>query len=142
MVAPRTRHYAKCLVSAAVLILVGVVVAPMAFARVVLNTIGPVAIVADHGRHIVVTGPIACTAREKAHLRVTVTQRETGALAEGHTRITCTGDSQQWEIHASTHGHESFQEGPAAAVAVARTTDRGDVTDAHQWLVNITLVGD
>ena len=133
----------KCLVSAAVVLtFAGVFVAPMAFARVVLNTIDPVALVADNGRHIVVTGPITCTARERAHLRVTVTQRETGALAEGHTRITCTGDSQQWEIHAATHGHESFQEGPAIAVAVARTAHRGDITDAHQWLVGITLAGE
>jgi hypothetical protein len=92
--------------------------------------------------HLVVTGPIECTARERAHLRVTVTQRDTGALAEGHTRVTCTGESQQWEIHASTHGHEAFREGPAIAVAVARTVHHGDVTDAHQWLVNITLVGE
>ena len=33
-----------------------------------------------------------------------------------------------------------FQEGPATAVAVALTTVRGETTDAHQWLVNITLV--
>ena len=135
--------HVKCLVSAAiVLTLAGVFVAPIAFARIMSNTIDPVAIVADNGRHIVVTGPITCAARERAQLRVTVTQRATGALAEGHTRITCTGDSQQWEIHAATDGNEAFQEGPATAVAVARTAHRGDITDAHQWLVDITLVGE
>ena len=140
MFATRVKH----LVSAAiVLTLAGVFVAPLAFARIARNTIDPVATVADDGHHIVVTGPIACTAREKAHLRVTITQRATAALAEGHTRITCTGGSQQWEIHAATqHGHEGFQDGPATAVAVARTTHRGDITDAHQWLVEITLVGE
>jgi hypothetical protein len=133
----------QCLVTAAVVLtMAGVVLVPMAFARIVRNTIDPVAIVADGGRLIVVTGPIECTPSERAHLRVTVTQRATGALAEGHTRITCTGGSQQWELHASTHGSESFQEGPAIAVAVARTTHRGDITDAHQWLVDVTLVGD
>ena len=35
---------------------------------------------------------------------------------------------------------ESFVAGLATAVAVARTTANGKVTDAHQWLVNITLV--
>ncbi len=88
------------------------------------------------------TGPIECTERERAHLRVTVTQRETGAMAEGRTRITCTGDTQQWGVHASTHGKEAFQEGPATAVALARTSNRGETTDAHQWLVDITLVGE
>jgi hypothetical protein len=48
----------KYLVSAAVvLILAGVFVAPMAFALSRSYTIDPVAIVADNGRHIVVTGP-------------------------------------------------------------------------------------
>ena len=133
----------KYLVSAAaVLTLTGVLFAPVVFARIVRNTIDPVATVDDHGRHIVVTGPISCTARENAHLRVTVTQRATGALAEGHTRIICSGDTQQWEIHAVTHDHEPFQEGPATAVAVARTVHRGDIIDAHQWLVEIMLAGE
>ncbi len=114
----------------------------MAFAKVAMNTIDPVAIVSDDGRHIIVTGPITCTAGERAYVQVTVTQRTTGAVAEGHTRIRCTGDIQQWEVHASKHGKETFEEGPATAVALARTTDHGDITDAHQWLVNITLAGE
>ena len=116
--------------------------APLAFARLILNTIDPLAIVADHGRHIIVTGPLTCTRGEKAYLEVTVTQRPTGAVAEGRTRITCTGNHQQWEVHASTRGRETFGEGAATAVAIARTSDHGDITDAHQWLVNITLVGE
>jgi hypothetical protein len=48
-----------------------------------MNTIDPVAIVADNGRHLIVTGPIECTHGERVELRVTVTQRETGAVAEG-----------------------------------------------------------
>ncbi len=138
-----TKKHMKCVVSAAmVMTLAGVFVAPMALAGVQTNTIDPVAIVTDNGRHIIVTGPIACTASERAHLQVTVTQRSTGAVAEGHTRITCTGNIQRWEVHASKHGKETFEEGPATAVASARTTDRKNITDAHQWLVNITLVGE
>ena len=68
-----------------------------------------------------------------------MTQRSTGALAEGDTLLFCTGDTQHWEVRASTRGNETFQEGPATAVAVARTSDRGVTDDAHQWLVNITL---
>lgn len=86
------------------------------------------------------TGPIECTENERAYVRVTVTQRPTGAVAEGRTLITCTGGTQQWEVHAAIQGKESFQEGPATAVGLARTTDRGETTDAHQWLVPITLV--
>jgi len=116
--------------------------AQMAFARITANTIDPVAVVADNGRDVIVTGPIACTAGERAYLRVTVTQRSTGAVAEGRTLLTCTETTQRWEAHASTRGRETFAEGPATATALARTTERGETTDAHQWLVDITLVGE
>jgi hypothetical protein len=143
MVAQPTQKHMKCLVlTAMVMALGGVCIAPMAFAGLQLNTIDPVAIVTDNGRHIIVTGPIACTESERAYLRVTVTQRSTGAVAEGRTLSICTGDTQHWEVHASIQGNEPFQEGPATAVALGRTTSRGETTDAHQWLVDITLVGE
>ena len=111
-----------------------------AFARITVNTVDAVAVVADNGRHLVVTGPIACTAEERAYLEITVTQRATGAVATGRTRITCSGAVAQWEIHAPAQGAERFQEGSATAVAFARTVNGAGVTDAHQWLVDITLV--
>ena len=129
------------LVSAAVVLaLVGVCIAPRVFAKVMQNTINPVAIVTDNGRHIRVTGPLGCSGSEPAYLRVTVTQRSTGAVSEGSALIACTADIQQWAVQASTQGNATFQEGPAVAVALARTTDRGNTDDAHQWLVNIALV--
>jgi hypothetical protein len=129
------------LVSAAiVLTLVGLCIPPLAFAGVSLNTIDPVAVVTDDGCHLIVTGPLACTEHERASLHVTVTQRDTGAMAKGRARLRCTGDTQHWEVHAVTHGNATFQEGPATAVAFGRTTLRGETTDAHQWLVDLTLV--
>ena len=73
---------------------------------------------------------------------MTVAQHETGAVAEGYAFFTCTGEIEQWEVHAVAHGKATFVEGPATAVAVASTTSRGVATDAHQWLVDITLVGE
>lgn len=141
---PTHRAVQRLVTPAIVTTLVGVFLAPVAFARIARNTIDPVAVVTDHGRHLVVTGPIACTAGETAYLRITVTQRATGAVAEGQTRITCTGETeiQPWEVLAVTQGKASFEEGAAWAVGLARTTDRRDTTDAHQWLVNITLVAE
>ena len=137
------KNQGKYLVPAAMaMALVGIFIAPMAFARVTANTVDPVATVADHGRHLIVTGPIGCTEGERAYLRVTVTQHATGAVAEGRALITCTGGTQQWEVHASVQGRETFEEGPATAAALARTTDREETTDAHQWLVDITLAGE
>jgi len=131
----------RCLVAAAVVLtLVGLCIPPLAYAGVSFNTIDPVAVITDNGWQIIVTGPIACTEHERASLHVTVTQRATGAVAKGRTRLRCTGGTRYWEVHAATYGNATFQKGTATAVAVARTTGRGEPTDAHQWLVDLTLV--
>jgi hypothetical protein len=120
------------------------VATPLALAKVVFNTIDPVAIVSDNGRHLIVTGPIECTRGERVYVRVTVTQRVSGAIAEGLTLLVCDGEGrrQQWRIDAASQGRERFQPGAALAVASARTAFRGESTDAHQWLVDINLVDD
>jgi hypothetical protein len=136
------RRNAPALVAAAiVLTLAGVFVARTAFAKIVQNTIDPVGIVAHNGRHVTLTGPLAITAGERAHMRVTVTQRTTGAVAEGGAILTGTGTTNHWEIEAAVQGNETFEAGPATATAIAVTSaGGGQATDAHQWLVNITLV--
>lgn len=135
------KQHQTWLVAAAILLTVaGVFVARTAFARISVNTIAPVGIVADKGRHLTLAGPLAVTAGERAELRVTVTQRSTGALAEGVAFLTGTGTTNQWEVQMTAEGGATFEAGPATAVAYARTTAKGKATDAHQWLVNITLV--
>ena len=119
--------------------LLGVVAVPLAWPRIAYNTIDPVAIVTDVGRHVVVTGPLACTSGERAYLRVTLTQRATGAIAEGSALVTCTDVIEQWSVDTVIQGKQGFQPGPAVATAVARTVQRGTTTDAHQWLVNVTI---
>ena len=137
------KKHQKWLVPAAILLtLVGVFVARTAFAGIQVNTIHPVGIVADKGRHITITGPLAATAGDRIELRVTVTQRSTGAAAEGRAFLTATGALQQWEVEARAEGGATFAAGPATAVAFARTTVGGKATDAHQWLVNITLLSE
>ena len=42
----------------------GVLITPIAFARVAYNTIDPFANIKANGRQIVVTGPVECTAGE------------------------------------------------------------------------------
>ncbi len=127
------------LTSIAVIVL-AVRIAPTAFAGFSQNTIDAVGKVTDNGRQIIITGPLVCTQSQRSYLRVTVTQRSTGAVAEGRALVTCTIDTLHWEVRASTQGKETFEEGPAVAVALATTSDQGNTDDAHQWLVNITLV--
>ena len=136
------KQHKQWLVPAAiVLTLAGVFVARTAFARISFNTIDPVGIVADNGRHVTLTGPLAITAGERAQMRVTVTQRTTGAVAEGSAILTGTATTNRWEIEAAVQGNETFEAGPATATAIAVTSAAGgQATDAHQWLVNITLV--
>ena len=81
-------------------ILASVFVARTAFAKIAMNTIDPVGIVADKGRQVTVTGPIAVTKGERTELRVTVTQRSTGAVAEGVIFLTGTGQTSHWELTA------------------------------------------
>jgi len=107
--------------------------------RITRNTIDPAGVLARNGRHVLVSGPISCDAGEHAELRATVTQRTTGAVAEGQGRLTCTGRDQRWELQLQTEGRATFDQGPAIVVALARTSSRGAVTDAHQWLVEVTL---
>ena len=52
------RHKQWLVPAAIVLALAGVFIARTAFAKIAFNTIDPVGIVADNGRHITVTGPI------------------------------------------------------------------------------------
>lgn len=73
-------------------------------------------------------------------LWVTITQRVSGTVAEGHGRIVCTGEFQHWEVLAVTVGRRSFTPGPARAAALAVSDQTQATGDAHQWLVDITLV--
>jgi hypothetical protein len=98
--------------------------------------------VSDNGRHLIVTGPLACTKGEVAYVSLRVTQHRTGATAEGRTRLMCTGTTQQWQVHAGTTDDETFEAGAATAVAYMRSTMRQYTTDARQWLVVIRLLPD
>ena len=64
-ISPTRRSGQRLVTLAIVMTLAGVFLAPVAFARITLNACVPVAIVTQYGRHLVVTGPIACTAGER-----------------------------------------------------------------------------
>jgi hypothetical protein len=74
MFTEQIQKYRKTLAVAVLVLTVGgMLAARTAFARITANTMNPVAIVTDGGRHLIVTGPVACTAGERFHVRVTVT---------------------------------------------------------------------
>jgi hypothetical protein len=133
------RSATMLLPAALVMALLALCLTPGASARLVANTINLSGTVSDDGRRLVLTGPLSTDVEQLVQLRVTVTQRSTGAVAEGQLRLTGTTSQQQWTVEAKTHGDETFEEGPATAVALAISTTNGHADDAHQWLVNITL---
>ncbi len=135
------KNFKTWLVPATLLVILACVfVARTAYAKVTFNTIDPVGIVADKGRQVTVTGPIAVTTGERTELRVTVTQRSTGAVAEGIIFFTGTGQTNHWEVTVAAEGRAAFEAGPATVVGLARSSLHGQATDAHQWLVNVTLL--
>ena len=127
--------------AAVIITYVNVFMAREAFARIrtITNEVGIVSAVIDKNRQLILTGQTVCDAGETAEIRVTVTQRSTGAVAEGGTRITCTGDHQQWVVRAPTDGKQPFAEGSVTVVYFIRTFYREDSTDAHQWLEDVPL---
>ena len=132
------RHRGKSLLVAIVLTLVS----PLALARIVRNTIDATAIATKGGRNLIVTGPLECSSGERVHVFVSVTQRTTGAIADGRGLLVCTGEESPWTVEAEVQGKATFDSGPAVAVAIAWTVRRGVTTDAHQWLVPVTLVAE
>ncbi len=94
----------------------------------------------DNGRRVSVTGPVDCTAGEQVQIHVSITQRSTGAVAEGNWKGECTGSLQTWGTDAVVHGNGEFEAGAAQGVGLAVTSRRGKSTDAIQWLNEITLV--
>jgi hypothetical protein len=133
------RRHLRVLIPAFILLLcLTAWIAPLAQARKLsANTINPDA--ALHRNSITLTGPVSCTQVEWVDMVVTVTQRSTGAVAEGRLRILGSTTPQQWSVEALIRGDADFEPGEATAVASAITTLRGQRTDAHQWLVPITL---
>jgi hypothetical protein len=124
-----------------------------AHAKIAYNTISPDLPLSQNGRRVQVTGPIICTAGERVYLRATVTQRTTGAVAEGEGSFVCTGEMQTWRVAAQCQTRERFTPGAATAVGLARTfaakesghgngPRRQAATDSHQWLVSVTLASE
>jgi hypothetical protein len=132
----------KCLVRFALVTTVSIVVTVSpAFAKLAANTVNPLSALSGNGKELRVTGPISCTMTQPVLLRVTVTQRATGAAAEGYARLVCTTTTQQWQVIAHASGNTPFEPGSATVVVVARSAvAHGQFDDAHQWLVNVTLV--
>jgi hypothetical protein len=112
-------------------------------AGVVLNTIDREATLDDAGRVIEAAGPIRCSERERASIRVTISQRTTGAVADGRWRGRCLQTTTTWTARGfAPQGSATFQPGTAKACALGITRRDSSVTDAKQWCRTVRLVED
>jgi hypothetical protein len=85
------------------------------------------------GGRVQIGGHAACANGTVAELRVTITQAGTGAVAEGTTRIACSGEESPWEIQAATNGRNGFTAGPVTACGLLEVDGEDDPPDAFQW---------
>ncbi|MFP3939104.1 MAG: hypothetical protein ACOC7L_03515 [Acidobacteriota bacterium] len=118
-------------------------------AGVYLNTFEAVAFLAPDGRAGQVTVKLGCDRGERFRLRVTVSQRATGAVAEGRARGVCTGDRvredfQLVPVPVRAVGDARFDEALSATVAGLAITTVGrrgssERTDLHQWIPDFQL---
>ena len=117
--------------------------ASSAFGGTYLNTIEPVATM--HGRHLRVTVIIGCDAGQHLTLRVTSTQRQVGAVAQGWERTTCSGKEQHIPVDITAPGRERFvpvdtsDSRTVETCVLAMTSSRGRTDDSHQWCKDLTL---
>ena len=99
----------------------------------------PTAKIGKNGHVVRATGTLTCAVGERLFLRLTVTQPQTAAYAEGRTRAKCTGAELQWKVRADGRLRTRFAQGAAQACALGITRRNGRPTDAHQWCVDVTL---
>jgi hypothetical protein len=87
------------------------------------------------------TGRIGCDGCEGYTVGVTVTQRRSGALAQGGVICKCPGSASTWLVRARIRGDGRLVEGPARACAWAISRGEGGrPTDALQWCRTVRVV--
>lgn len=103
--------------------------APTVFAVPGQGGVDPQALLSSDGHTATVTGTVDCSqmAGRPMQLRVTLTQPDTGVIAEGFWQKQCSDASASWKITLSVGGDGALNLG-SADVAVL------DYTDAVQWI--------
>jgi hypothetical protein len=95
----------------------------------------------DRGLAVKLSGPVTCPAGDTVSLRATISQRSTGAVAQGSWSKVCTGPGQQWHTTASVTDDVTMSAGCAHAAGLATIRHAGKPVDAFQWLRTVTLQG-
>jgi hypothetical protein len=141
----------KVLLIVVPLLLLTMVVAQFASARMFRNTFhpegDPIGNISLGGRIVDVIAVIECTAGERITVEVILSQgsedfddlenaaEPPNALGRGRANSVCEGEGNEQfiPVRVIAQGRETFVPGPATASGVAVTSDRGQKTDVRQW---------
>ncbi len=124
-------------------LVVGIIETPAADAVLRRRTITPEVDtglpIRTEGRHVSMTGPMACDPGESWEVRAELTQGP--ARGGGRSEGVCRGDVQEWVVRVAAEGPTTtFQPGEARGCAVLRTLRERAETDRHEWCNDIVLV--
>jgi len=103
------------------------------------NTIDELATHRRDGTLVRVTGPIACTRRERIAISVAVSQPATAARARSRWQSRCTGDVQHWQVEARARRGTRFENGRGRVCAHATTRTGTRVTDTRTWCERVRI---
>jgi hypothetical protein len=97
--------------------------------------------VSSDGRHVTTQVSLECDEGERYFLRLTITQDESGALAQARQPGECTEDDMDVVVSAPARGKTLFEANEETeACALVRTRDKSEISDAEQFCeVDINL---
>ena len=104
------------------------------------STVADPARLAAGGRALQVRGVVRCSACSGFTLGATVSQRGSGAIAQGGVRCTCHSAAEHWVLTARAREGTRFRPGAArVCVWVTARSQGGEAIDARQWCESVTL---
>jgi hypothetical protein len=89
---------------------------------------------------VLVSGVVVCATCRRFTLGATVSQRSSGAVAQGGVRCVCRGSRERWLLTAKAREATRFKPGRARVCVWLLARDgTGDAIDAGQWCENVSL---
>jgi hypothetical protein len=114
-----------------------------AFARAIdpaHTTVGNSARLGTDAKTVAIDGVVACATCRTFTLGATVSQRTSGAVAQGGVRCVCHGARERWTLTARAREGTRFRQGGArVCVWIIARRAAGRAIDAEQWCENVTL---
>jgi hypothetical protein len=103
----------------------------VAGARLLTNTFAATGVLGPQGRTAEVIVLVECTAGERLHVEVTLTQG--GVFGRGEAAGRCTGQLAEYPVRVAVRGAGGFSVGQAEACGFAVDRAQGRIVDTRQW---------